>query len=82
VLAELGRHPEAIRILTHVAVVWHQETGQWAEEVLHRLQRERAIIGPDEFTGLLTADLPAALAGDLIAAIEADRPLAPDGQDG
>jgi tetratricopeptide (TPR) repeat protein len=82
VLAELGQHHEAVRILTHVAVVWHQETGQWAEEVLHGLQRERAVIGPGEFTGLLTADLPAALAGDLIAAIEADRPLAPDGQDG
>jgi hypothetical protein len=31
VLAELGQHHEAVRILTHVAVVWHQETGQWAE---------------------------------------------------
>jgi tetratricopeptide (TPR) repeat protein len=82
VLAELGRHHEAVRILTHVAVVWHQDTGQWTQEVLRGLQRERAVIGPGEFTGLLTADLPAALARDLIAAIEADRPLTPDGQDG
>jgi len=74
VLAELGQHHEAARILMHVAVTWRQETGQWAGEVLHGLQRERAVIGPGEFTGLVTADLPADLAGELIAAIEeADR---------
>ena len=51
-------------------VSWHQETGQWAGEDLQGLRRERAVIGPDEFTGLVEADLPADLARDLIAAID------------
>ena len=77
-LAELGQHREAVRVLTSAAVSWHQETGQWAGEVLHGLQRERAIVGPGEFTGLVTADLPADLAEDLMAGTEAaDRPPSP-----
>ena len=70
VLAELGQHREAARILVHVAVTGHQQTGQWAVEVLHGLRRERAVIGPGEFTGLVAADLPGDLAGELIAVIE------------
>jgi tetratricopeptide (TPR) repeat protein len=71
VLAELGQHHEAARILMHVAVTWHQDSGQWAGEVLHGLRRERAAIGPGVFAGLITADLPADRARELIAAIEA-----------
>jgi tetratricopeptide (TPR) repeat protein len=70
VLAELGQHHEAVRVLVRAAVTRHQETGRWAGEVLPGLQRERAVIGPGEFAGLVAAELPAGLAGELIAAIE------------
>ena len=69
-LAELGQHREAARTFVYAAVSWHQETGQWAGEDLQGLRQERAVIGPDEFTGLVEADLPADLARDLIAAID------------
>ncbi len=70
VLAELGQHREAARTLAYAAVTWHQETGQWDAEDLARLRRQRAAMSPDEFTGLVKAELSADLARELIAAID------------
>ena len=55
----------------YAAITWHQETDEWARENLQLLRRERTGIGRDEFADLVTVDLPAELARDLIAAIDA-----------
>jgi len=69
-LADLGRNREAIRTLAYVAVSWHQATGQWRASGLQWLRRQRAVIGQDEFTSLVEADLADDRARDLIAAID------------
>jgi tetratricopeptide (TPR) repeat protein len=70
VLAALGRHSEAARTFLYAAASWRQETGRWAREDLQGLRQERAIIGRDEFTALVAADLPGALAQELMTAMD------------
>jgi tetratricopeptide (TPR) repeat protein len=69
-LSRLGQHLEALRILLYAAVTWHQETGNWDSNDLAWLHRERALIETGEFTALITAEVPAALAAELTAAID------------
>jgi hypothetical protein len=53
-------------------MTWRQETGQWVQEDLDLLRQERQEIDPVEFTALVDAEVPAELAGELIAVIEED----------
>src|SRR5262249_141577 len=52
-LAESGRHDEAVVILLDAAVSWHQLTGSWDPEDLSYLKRERKLIKAEEFTALI-----------------------------
>ena len=70
ILATLGQHREAARTLAYAAVTWRSETGNWDRQDLQLLGRERAIIGPDQFTSLIRADLSADATVELAAALE------------
>jgi len=72
VLATLGRHVEAARTLLYAAITWRQETGQWPQEDLDLLRRERQAVKPAEFAALVEAEVPPDLAQELNAAIEED----------
>ena len=81
VQAALGRHGEAVRTLLYAVVTWQQQTGQWAEQDLQWLHRERALIEPSEFTALIKTTVPADVADDLMAAVgEAADPTDIDDQ--
>ncbi len=71
VLARIGRHGEAARVRLYAATTWHRETGGWSPEHLQWLNRQRGRIEPDEFAALLAEEVPADLAQELTAAIEA-----------
>jgi hypothetical protein len=51
-LAETGRHTDAITTLLDAAVLWHQQTGRWDTSNLRRIRRERAAVSPDAFSQL------------------------------
>ena len=74
VFAALGKHREAAGSFAYAAITWHQETGEWTQEDLQGLRRERAVIEQDEFTNLVTAHLPGDFAQDLMAIIDAPDP--------
>ena len=70
IYVRLGQQHQAARILLSAAASWHQETGQWATQDLRWLHRQRAAIGTEEFTALMTAEVPADLTDELTAAID------------
>ncbi len=70
-LAALGRHPEAVRTFLYAVVTWRQETGRWDREDLQGLRQVRTVIGGDEFTDFVTADLTGDLVQELMTAMDA-----------
>jgi tetratricopeptide (TPR) repeat protein len=79
-LAEAGRHRESLGVILGAALFVRQEKGRWPEESLQWIHRERGLIEPDDFAALLRDDVPAELAGELTAAIDAaGKPGAGDG---
>ena len=71
VLAALDRHGEAVSMLLYAATSWQRLSGEWAPDVLGWLKRERRLVGVDEFTEQVRTDVPAELAEELVAAIDA-----------
>jgi len=71
VLANLGGHEEASRVLLYATVSWRQDEGEWSADDLQWLHRERALVGAEAFAALLRDNVPGELAGELTAAIDA-----------
>ena len=69
-LAESGRHADAAPTLMDAALLWHQETGGWDADDLRHLKRERAVIGQDTFSQLVTMKVPQELQRSLYSGIE------------
>jgi hypothetical protein len=61
---------EASRLLLDAAVGWHNDEGQWSQDHLQWLHRERAVVGADEFAALVRDNVPGELAGELTTAID------------
>ena len=57
-LAQTGRHADAVTVLLDAALQWHQVTGKWDIGDLRDLKRERVIIGQAAFSQLVTAKVP------------------------
>jgi tetratricopeptide (TPR) repeat protein len=70
VLAMLNQHSEAIHMVLYAALAQHSETGQWPEEALQWLHRERGLISSDEFTRCINSEIPTSYVKELAAAIE------------
>jgi tetratricopeptide (TPR) repeat protein len=68
-LAEVGRHAEAAAVLLDAVLLWYQVTGNWDPGRLRDLSRERAVIGQDAFSQLLTAKIPQDLRPSLVSAL-------------
>ena len=70
VLAALGRHGEAAKILLAAAVGWYELTGKWDSIDLQWLKRERREVGELEFGPLIRANVPESFQSALIEAID------------
>jgi tetratricopeptide (TPR) repeat protein len=81
-LVRLGRHREAVEALLYAAATWHQLSGQWYDQALQWLHRERELMEPAEFAALVAEIVPASLAGKFIAATDAAGDPGDDGANG
>jgi tetratricopeptide (TPR) repeat protein len=70
-LAEAGRHKDAIAVLLDAAVIWRQEVGSWDGGSLPLLHRERTLLAQNDFAAQMAEHVPPALAHELTAAIDA-----------
>jgi hypothetical protein len=74
-LAQLGRHADAVDALLQALVSWHSATGAWSPNELGLLKRERRHLTGDEYAALIRLHVPADVTGELDAAIDqADEP--------
>jgi tetratricopeptide (TPR) repeat protein len=69
-LARLNRHKDATHALLYTAVTWYQQTGYWDSKALSWLHRERGLADPSLFAELIKAEVPAALAEELVMVID------------
>jgi len=68
-------------MLINAAVTWREDNDAWDVDDVRWLHRERAVLGPAEFSVITNESVPAHLREEITAAIEAaEDPREPDRQ--